>query len=153
MTLLKANRPSINLDTVQRLFVAQAAALNLSSEAILRVNLDLLPVGKPTMTQRSKWTDRNQAYLTGYCQTLRLGFNRTTKFETCQAIQVIALFPTDDPKLLGQIKTTKPDASNILKGVEDALIRLDQRIGLADCLKIYAPNAGLIITLINAQAE
>lgn len=103
------------------------------------------------MTQASKWNARNQDYLKGYCPIVLSAFNRLTKFETCRAIQVISLFPTDNPKLLGQIYEKKPDASNILKGVEDILIRLDQRIGFAESLKMYDTRPGLLITLVGPE--
>lgn len=102
------------------------------------------------MTNRSKWTEKNQEYLKLYCGSLRAAFNRTSQFESCRAIQIIALFPYRGLKDLDQLQSTKPDASNILKGVEDALIRNDQEISYAECLKLYGPEGAMFITLVDA---
>jgi len=133
-------------------FFARTVGMNLTCAAIRVAWVSQTPRGKPTMTQRSKWTARNQDYLKNYCEALRVGFNRTTKFESADAIQVISVFATEQKKLFWRLQQKKPDASNILKGVEDALLLNDQSIGYAESLKIYGPESGLLITLINARS-
>lgn len=151
MTLPDQSLFSTSLDSLRASFIARIAELIFPCGAATTAWVELIPLGKPTMTNRSKWLPKNQAYLSAYCGGLLAAFNRTTKFEAADAIQVISVF-TGPSRFWGSAYTKKPDSSNILKGVEDALVAQDQHIFYAESLKFYGPESGLLITLINARA-
>lgn len=109
--------------------------------------IHIKPRGKPTMTQKTKWSDRNQDYLNFYCAALRAGFNRTTKFDSATQLIVNAFFKTKDESKFGQMHDQDPDLSNIIKGVEDALLIEDHGVALIAAGKFWGPEDRLEITL------
>jgi len=109
----------------------------------MRIMLPGPPVGKPTMTHGDRWKIRTcVAEYRLFCDRLRLkayGKNRkqplagpTRLYVHCFIADTNKQFKRSGPH------TQKPDASNILKAVEDALFLNDQVIYSASCVKDWA---------------
>jgi len=64
---------------------------------------------------------------------------------------VHAFFETSDPKLWGKPHRRKPDMTNILKGVEDALIYDDSQVWSEVGRKLWAPESRLEIRLYGVE--
>jgi len=94
-----------------------------------KASLFIRAMGKPTMTQASKNTKKAAVeYLTIFCPKILAGFNRAAKFVCCESIVITAYFETNNNNLLGlRYDGGKPDATNIQKGIEDALLIDDSR--------------------------
>jgi Holliday junction resolvase RusA-like endonuclease len=101
------------------------------------------PVGKPTMTHSDKWREREcvLAYR-AFCDRLRYkAYGKNSKQNLLGPTRLqVKCFIADTNK---QFKrkgphTQKPDASNILKAVEDALFLNDQVIYSSACVKEWA---------------
>jgi hypothetical protein len=108
---------------------------------------DIRPVGKPSMTAKSKYTKVSAVeYLTKFCPAMRAGFNRAAKYQMCEFIGVAAYFKTEDESLLWKRHEQKPDCKNILAGIEDALLIDDSRNGIS-CEKFWGPQDAIEITL------
>jgi len=109
-------------------------------------------MGKPTMTAKSKFTKPSAIYyLTDYCPTIRAAFNRTSKFLRCDRIEVIVSFKTDDATLFGKPHSQKPDSTNILKGVEDALL-IDDSGNEVKCSKHWGDRDLIGVILDGVQS-
>lgn len=116
---------------------------------MVAASISVVPRGKPTLTARSK--HRHLDYYQNYCQTILTGFNRLQKFKTAEAIEVHAFFETTDPKLWGKPHRGKPDMTNILKGVEDALIHDDSQVWSEVARKLWAPESRMEIRLYGVE--
>lgn len=104
-------------------------------------------MGKPTMTAKSKF------YLDKYwtfCDEIRLGFNRIAKFQSCEKLWVYAYFGTDDESLWRTPHDKKPDSTNILKGVEDALL-IDDSKNEVFCTKLWWPINEIKVNIYGVQ--
>jgi len=103
---------------------------------------------KPRMTQRDKWAPREvvERYWT-YCDQLRLGFNRTAKFQRATGLTLTARLAVKDAKLCGKQHTKYPDLDNIIKGVLDALLIEDQAVSKIIAYKFWDETDELTIEL------
>jgi hypothetical protein len=105
------------------------------------------PMGKPRMTQADRWKKRPcvmRYWL--WCDRLRqaCGIAEPLHLDTPVSLSVQAFFtmPVSWPakkraSMAGMPHTSKPDGSNVLKGIEDALIANDQYVyalSLTKCL-------------------
>ncbi len=79
-----------------------------------------------------------------------MAFNRTGKFLSCSRIEIVAYFSTADHTLWGRPHTPRPDATNILKGVEDALLTEDSANSV-DCEKFWAKDDSIVVILYDVQ--
>jgi len=101
------------------------------------------PVGKPTMTHSDKWNTRECVLeYRAFCDRLRFkayGKNRKQPLAGPTRLYVHC-FIADTNKQFKRYgpHTIKPDASNILKAIEDALFLNDQVIYSASCEKVWA---------------
>jgi len=120
-----------------------------------------LPIGKPRMVNSDRWRDpprgpvlrwrafKSQFLAVAMEQGFRPGWMSIT------SLSILAIFPM--PKswpmakrsiMLGGSHRQKPDLSNIVKGVEDALVDDDETIALyTACAKLWGPNPGLTVSL------
>jgi len=100
-------------------------------------------IGKPTMTSSDRWKQRDCVMqYRAFCDLLRLkcyGKNvkqpldgPTRLYVTCYIADTNKQFKRWGPH------DQKPDASNILKAVEDALFLNDQKIYSSSCVKCWA---------------
>lgn len=124
------------------------------------------PFGKPTMTHSDKWRDpprppvqRWWDYKAGLmAAAMEQGFSPHMEIE---AIGFVAFFKMPKSwskkkkeKMNGKLHKSKPDLSNILKGIEDALTVKDETIAiLTGCSKHWAPDDALSIILKTAPDD
>ncbi|NOR90901.1 MAG: RusA family crossover junction endodeoxyribonuclease [Anaerolineales bacterium] len=124
------------------------------------------PLGKPTMTHSDKWRDpprppvqRWRDYKASLIATaMEQGFRPQMEIEV---IGFVAFFKMPKSwskkkkeKMNGALHKSKPDLSNILKGIEDALTDKDETIAiLAGSSKHWAPGDTLSIMLQVAGEE
>lgn len=100
-------------------------------------------VGKPTMTSSDRWNERDCVLrYRAFCDRLRYkayGSNRKQPLPGPTRLAV-SCFIADTNKHFKRAgpHTQKPDATNILKAVEDALFLNDQVIYSAHCTKAWA---------------
>lgn len=106
-------------------------------------------MGKPTMTAKGKNQKKYDAYWT-FCDEIRAGFNRTSKFDRCSRIEIYAYFKTDIEALWEWPHDRKPDATNILKGIEDALL-IDDSGNEVKCQKRWGPIDKIRVYLYGVQ--
>lgn len=100
------------------------------------------------MTQSDKWKGREVVdRYWAYAGALRAGFNRTTKFHLCSSVRVLAVFATPHEALYGKPHQVKPDADNILKGVMDSLILIDEGTSTVFCDKVWGAENRISIVL------
>jgi Holliday junction resolvase RusA-like endonuclease len=97
---------------------------------VLRITIPGPPMGKPRMTRRDKWAKRDcVARYRDWCDKVRAIVGDTLPAAECVLeLNWTAYFepPKSWPKkkriaALGTLHRVKPDASNILKGIEDCL--------------------------------
>ena len=98
------------------------------------------PMGKPRQTRSDRWKQR--ACVVRYrlwADELRLAAKRTTKIRLTEPtrLDVIAYFENGTKHRAGP-HTVKPDASNVLKGIEDALFENDQMLYHSSLTKFWA---------------
>ena len=111
------------------------------------------PMGKPTMTHADKWKGREVVdRYWSFCDAVREAFQRVTKFYSADKIVVVSHFKTDKKSLWGKPHTIKPDATNILKGVEDALVKNDQTISSVLSEKFWADRDYIDISLFGVSS-
>lgn len=111
------------------------------------------PMGKPTMTRADAWKGRevvNRYW--SFCDAVREAFHRVTKFYSADKIIVVSHFKTDKKSLWGKPHTLKPDATNILKGVEDALVKNDQAVSSVLSEKFWASQDYIDISVFGASS-
>ena len=108
------------------------------------------PIGKPRQTQRDKWAKRPAVLrYRAYADALRLAAPKGLPAEPFQLSVTFRIpMPATWPKrkraeMDGQFHRQKPDVSNLLKSVEDALWSEDQQIAAACALKLWTAGPGL----------
>lgn len=76
-----------------------------------------------------------------FCDDLRASFKLKPmhKFKRAGQVRITAVFMTDSSEKFMMPHKEKPDASNILKGVEDALIENDESVYHVDVAKQWGP--------------
>ena len=110
------------------------------------------PIGKPRMTQRDKWMKREcvMAYR-AWADTARAAAKQAGFVPRNGPICLQANFFLPVPAslsakkaaaLAGQVHLTKPDLSNLLKSLEDALFPQDQAICEVHVFKFYNDGGG-----------
>lgn len=120
-----------------------------------------LPIGKPRMNRGDRWRDPPRKAVLKW-RTFKSSFLAAAMeqgFRPAQmklkAISVLAIFPIpsswsfDKRKAnLGQLHRSKPDLSNIVKAVEDALVDNDETIAVyGTCAKLWGPSCGITVTV------
>lgn len=108
------------------------------------------PVGKPTMSQRDRWKERDAVVrYRSFCDAVREACTgkRDQKIDGMLYMAMIAFAHRRIPKsysdtrrqaLEGQICDEKPDTDNITKSVGDALFGEDKWLGGTQCWKFWA---------------
>lgn len=122
-------------------------------EATGEYQIEIIPMGKPRMTQRDKWLKppRNPVLkYRNWCDTLRkqcdsLGFELTPEL-TCTFVIPMPKSWSGKKKerMDGQPHQQRPDIDNICKAVMDALAKEDSYVYALNCKKIWG-RRGLII--------
>lgn len=122
-------------------------------------------MGKPRMTKSDKWRKRQPvkdwfAYKDHLLSLLEPGFYDRLQRATIYQFRVEATiaFPKSYSKaakqvLLDQPHRVKPDASNILKGIEDILVESDQELADVACSKSWGNEDWLSITITFTDGE
>jgi Holliday junction resolvase RusA-like endonuclease len=111
----------------------------------MNFTLHIQPVGKPTMVRGDKWKQRPCVMeYRAFCDRLRYkawGENKKQKLMKPTSLIVTCFFQPATPALSGQLVgepyVKKPDSSNILKAVEDALFSNDEMIFSSTCKKYW----------------
>lgn len=110
--------------------------------------LYLKAMGKPTMTYRSKaYKPAAVKYLQEFCPAILAGFNRAAKFQSAQELRLYVTFATETDILWNTPHDKKPDMTNILKGIEDALLIDDSKVAVQVCHKTWGAEDTIVIHL------
>jgi Holliday junction resolvase RusA-like endonuclease len=114
------------------------------------------PAPKPRMTVGDRGRGRKRPRVSRYftwCEEVKHAAPADLP-PVCSKLHVIAYFPipVSYPKrkreaIKGQPHELKPDASNILKGIEDALFLQDQRISRTSCSKFWDDGNGARVVI------
>lgn len=107
------------------------------------------PVGKPRMTQRDKWMKRKCVVrYRAFADELRRAAGKGVPCNAHTiAIRIFFSFPKSYSLaarsiLAGLSHAVKPDASNVLKGVEDILFKNDSQLSDVRCQKFWDDGNG-----------
>ena len=109
---------------------------------------DIHAVPKPRMSQRDKWEKRSVvARYRAYCDELRL---RGVKLPYAYRVDFVLPMPASWPEWLkhemnGKFHLHRPDTSNLLKAIEDALIPRDQKVHSIAATKRWGYEPKIII--------
>lgn len=112
----------------------------------MRFTLNVVPMGKPRMTQRDKWQKRDCVVrYRAYADTIRLQMPKNIPSGGV-LLNWIAFLPIPKSRrkegLAGKLHDEKPDADNIDKGLSDILFEQDKSIPGGVKLKFWDDGKG-----------
>jgi len=120
-------------------------------EALIRVNL--IPIGKPRMTQRDRWKKR-PTVLRYHAWKDELKKNLPVIDFVPDRIIAICKMPMPkswskkkQDRMEGKLHDQKPDADNILKAITDTILPEDKCIGAAAIVTRWATHGEMHIIL------
>lgn len=119
-----------------------------------RQELDVVPVPKPRMSRKDAWEARDAVLrYRAFCDEIRLKGARLPHAYRAVFILPMPVTWPDDVKaaMLGRPVLTKPDASNLIKALEDALVPNDEVLFCISGRKFWG-HAGSI-TIIKEQFD
>lgn len=126
----KPRRPSsVQLQAHRAVELKEIRALDLAVPDVQEV--DIQPVPKPRMTQADRWAKRDCVLrYRAYCDILRL---RGLKLPHAYRLEFVLPMPESwseatKATMDGQPHLVRPDTSNLVKAVEDALVPRDERL-------------------------
>ena len=118
-------------------------------------------VGKPRMTRRDKWQKRECVlHYRDYCDRIRAAAGEVSHLpDKIRAVVYIAM-PTSwsqrkKQQMNGQPHQSKPDSSNIIKGIEDALFEEDSCLWAISLEKFWcwSEDARTEVTVFYAKSK
>ena len=106
----------------------------------MKITVPGQPIAKPRQTQSDRWKQRPCVMrYRGFADACRFAASRTTKITLTQPTCLIVKCYFDWGKThRSGPHTQKPDASNVLKAVEDALFENDEMIWKTETTKLWA---------------
>ena len=114
-----------------------------------------VPVAKPRMTQRDRWAQRPAVVrYRAYADALRLAAPKNLPTEPMSIMVTFRIpMPATWPKwkrqqMIGAPHRQKPDLSNLLKSVEDALWPEDSLIAHVQAEKFWTSWAGMTLVYV-----
>lgn len=115
--------------------------------------LNVIPIGKPRMTQRDKW-DSRPCVVTywAFCDMLRLEVKRN-KLIITNSFKVIFYLPIPESykkreSYEGRIHNKKFDIDNLCKGLMDSLYQNDSSVHHVEMDKFYSLNPRIEIEFL-----
>ena len=114
------------------------------------------PIGKPRMTRRDRWAKRPAVMrYREWADRVRAVAGKLPPADKVETMSMVATFvpPKSTSKkkaaaMIGTLHRVKPDASNILKGVEDILWPdNDSALAKGDYVKLWGWDASLTLTI------
>jgi Holliday junction resolvase RusA-like endonuclease len=119
----------------------------------LRCEVSVSPMGKPRQTQSDKWKQRPvviRSRLIADQIRESFGLKPMEKFESAGKIAVYAYFQTNNPDRFNNlIHTVKPDASNVLKLVEDSILDHDEKLHSVECVKEWTERESSLVIFLS----
>lgn len=103
-------------------------------------DIDVVPVPKPRMTQADRWKKRPcVSRYRAYCDLLRL---RRIRVPHAYRFEFVLPMPASwseatKAAMDGQPHLVRPDTSNLIKAVEDALVPRDERLHTVEATKVW----------------
>lgn len=114
------------------------------------IQLPITPVGKPRLTQRDKWKQREPVLrYRAYCDELRL---RLPHYELPTKLIIVFYLPMPASwsqkkrrEMVGTPHDQKPDIDNLAKGFMDAFKSEDKHVAILHAEKYWAREGAIVI--------
>lgn len=125
----------------------------------MEYEFNLIPIGKPRMTQRDKWLNPPRPAVVNY-RLAKHGiqwYAREQNFVLPEIINVTFVFPVTNSwsnkkknAMLGQPHRQKPDLDNVLKFLLDSLMEDgDEKVHTINARKVWGPEGKILINVEN----
>ena len=151
--IVRAHTPKLSQDQRLKQDLAYYEQMVAHDAAIPeRQVFDMDAVPKPRMTQKDKWEKRDcvERYR-GFCDELRL---RGAKLPHAYRLEITVAMPEGWPEEIKQAFCGRPmlrkaDASNLVKAIEDALFKKDERLHNIGAIKRWGYKGRIVIVKVD----
>ena len=155
--IARAQVPSLSTADRHKRFVEDIAQIERIDEAIpLLQCYDIVPVPKPRMSQRDAWEKRPSVLrYRAYCDELRL---MGVRLPHAYRLEFVLPMPdgwTDEFKarMCGQPHLIRPDSSNLIKAIEDAVVPKDEVLHTIGASKRWGRVGRIVIHKLPASTN